>query len=247
MDIPSGKDLFDARRGLDRQNEELFSQWVNPNGDGELFAVFGTAIRSLFVLKQAALIQRAHVDGELTFALERMVSHAFAVLGLLEKGFLAEAYSSLRTIGEGCNLMLLLTSDENELQTFLSSSENQRDAKFGAYQVRGKLDALEQPNLVDKFAYRNFSWRFSHFSTGSVFLNSSAYGTEVMGLEFHHANMQRSIHIWGAFILAAMRLGLNLVNYPSEDSAVGQLDAELAAALDVVEARLYSEKQAGAT
>ena len=55
--------------------------------------------------------------------------------------------------------MLLLTSDENELHTFLSSSENQRDAKFGAYQVRGKLDTLEQPNLVDKFAYRNFSRR----------------------------------------------------------------------------------------
>ena len=173
---------------------------------------------------------------------ERIVSHAFAVLVLLEKGFVAEAIAILRTIGEGCNLMLLLTSDENELQVFLSANENQRDSTFGASQVRNKLEALEQANLIDKIVYRNLSRRFSHFSTGSVFLNTSAYGTEVMGLEFYHLNMQRCVHTWGAFILAAMRLGLRLVNYPQEDTAVGQLDAEAAAALEVLEVRLYPDK-----
>ena len=207
-----------------------------------MFAVFDTAIRALFVLKQAALVQRAGSDFELTFALERIVSHSFAVLVLLEKGFVAEAIGILRTIGEGCNLMLLLTSDENELVAFLAANENQRDANFGAARVRNKLDALDQANLVDKNAYRNLSRRFTHFSTGSVFLNSSAYGAEVMGQEFHHLNMQRSMHIWGALILAAMRLGLQLVNFPREDTAVGQLDAEEMAALESLEARLFPEK-----
>ena len=44
MDIPSGQDLFDARRGLDEQNEGLFWQWVDPKEDEGLFAVFDAAI-----------------------------------------------------------------------------------------------------------------------------------------------------------------------------------------------------------
>ena len=242
MEIPSGEDLFAARTGLDEQNKGFFWQCVNPNEDQELFAVFDNAIRSLYVLKQAALLQRPHVDYELTFALERLVSHAFAVLALLEKGFVAEAYSPLRMIGEGCNLMLLLVSDEEELQIFLSSNENQRDAKFGASQVRNKLDALDQAKLMDSLAYRNLSRRFAHFSTGSVFLNSSAYGTEAMGLEFHRANVRRSIHFWAVFILAALRLGLQVVKYPAGDTAISELDAEAAAALEVLQAILYPEK-----
>lgn len=242
MDIPSGQDLLGARKGLDRQNEGRFWEWVNPSEDRELFEVFDAAIRSLYVIKQAALLQRHHVDYELTFALERLVSHAFAVVALLEKGFVAEAYSPLRMIGEGCNLMLLLVSDEEELQIFLSSNENQRDAKFGASQVRNKLDALEQATLMDSLAYRNLSRRFAHFSTGSVFLNSSSYGTEAMGLEFHRANVRRSIHVWAVFILAALRLGLQVVEYPSEDNEIRELDAEAAAALEVLQAILYPEK-----
>ena len=241
MDIPSGQELFAARMGLDEQNEGFFWQTVNPKEDEELFAVFDSAIRSLYVLKQAALLQRPHVDYELTFALERIVSHAFAVVALLEKGFVAEAYSPLRMIGEGCNLLLLLASDDNEMQVFLTSNENQRDAKFGASQVRNKLDALDQAKLVDSPAYRNLSRRFAHFSTGSVFLNSSAYGTEVMGLEFHQANIRRSIHIWAVFILAALRLGLQVVKYPTGDATIGELDAEAAAALELVQASLYPE------
>ena len=50
MDIPSGKDLFAARMGLDELNEQVFWQLVNPKEDEELFAVFDTAIRSLYVL-----------------------------------------------------------------------------------------------------------------------------------------------------------------------------------------------------
>ena len=238
MDIPSFEMLLDARRGLDKQNEEQFWQWVNPQNDGELFTVFGTAIRSLYVLKRAALIQRSHVDIELTLTLDRIVSHAFAVLALLQKGFVAEAFSSLRTVGEGCNLMLLLNSDEDELQLFLSANEDRRDSKFGASQVRAKLKGLKQGILMDNITYRMLSRRFSHFSTGSVFLNSSVYGTEIMDLEFHHANMGRSMLIWASFILAAMRLGLELVNYPHNDEAVSHLDNELDYAIDMLGARL---------
>ena len=61
-------------------------------------------------------------------------------------------------------------------------------------------------------------------------------------MEFYHLNMQLCVHTWGAFILAAMRLGLRLVNYPQEDTAVGQMDAEAAAALEVLEVRLYPDK-----
>ena len=119
MDIPSVESLWDARRGLDKQNEERFWGWVSRNEDEELFAVFDTAIRTLYVLKQVAIRQRPDVNNaELIFALERIVSHAFAVLALLEKGFVAEAFSPLRTIGEGCNLLQLLFSDENELRSF---------------------------------------------------------------------------------------------------------------------------------
>ena len=241
MDIPSFEVMLGARRSLDEQNGDRFWQWVNPHNDNELCTVFGTAIRSLYVLKQAALIQRSHVDIELTFILERIVSHAFAVLALLEKGFVAEAFSLLRIVGEGYNLMLLLNSDEDELQSFLSANEKQQDSKFGASQVRARLKELELDNLMDNIAYRMLSRRFSHFSTGSVFLNSSVYGTEVMGLDFHHANMVRSILIWAAFILAAMRLGLELVKYRPDDESLSQLDDEVANAAEVLEARLNQD------
>ena len=178
----------------------------------------------------------------MTLALQRVVSHASSVVALLEKGFVAEAYSPLRMIGEGCNLLLLLASDGKEMQVFLTSNENQRGAKFGASQVRNKLDALDQAKSMDRPTYRNLSRRFAHFSTGSVFLNSNAYGTEAMGSEFYQANIRRSIHIWAVFILAALRLGLQVVEYPTGDTAISELDAGAAAALEVLQASLHPEK-----
>ncbi|MDE2939885.1 MAG: hypothetical protein OXR67_13375 [Chloroflexota bacterium] len=243
MEIPSGDSLYHARREFDNQMESLFWSWIHSEKDTELSDVLDKAIRSLYVLRDAAVIQRSHVEIELTFMLERMVSHAFAALTLLEKGYVAEALSTLRTIGEGCNLMLLLTSDEKELKSFLSSNHNQRDSKFSASKVRNKLKGLDQPNVLDNIVYSKMSRMFSHFSTGSVFLNSSPYGIDVMGEEYHYKNVMMSMAIWAVLILTSLRVGLRLVQYnPDEDEpAVIQLDRESTIAIEVLGARIMEQ------
>ena len=241
MDIPSGVKVLVDRMGIYKQNEERFWQWVNPNEDEELFAVFDAAIRSLYVLKQVAHIQSPYVNVELTHALERIVSHAFAVLALLEKGFVAEALSTLRTVGEGRNLMLLLTRDENELQSYLSANEDQRDKKFRSSKVRTKLKGLGLDPFMYGQLYTRVSRRFVHFSTGSISLNSNAYNAEVLGWEYYQRNMILAILSWAWTIHVAMRLAPALVKYPQDDVSITRLISESGAANEVLEARLKEE------
>ena len=182
MEIPSSKEILSARRDLDKWNEDLFWSWVDPTKDHqELARVFDIAIQSLYVMQQATVIQRPHVDVEITFTLERFFSHAYAFLALLEKGFVAESCSVLRTIGEGSNLIKLLSCDEDQLRAYLTSDQDHRDKNFNGSKVRNKLGNLKKPESVQGPIYGQFSRNFSHFSTRSVHLNSSVYPRDSQG------------------------------------------------------------------
>ena len=238
MEIPSAEVIFSSREALDKGNEDRFWSWVGSADDQKLTKVFDTAVQLLYVMKQVAVIRRPHVEFELTFTLERIVSHAFAVLALLEKGFVAESCLVLRMISEGCNLIKLLSGDEDELKVYLSSDEDHRDSNFRDSKVRSKLKA-KPTDFIDGRTYGLMSRRFAHFSTGSVHLNSSVYQMDFLGgLEAHQGVMVKVICFWASLIYMATHFGLMLVNFPPDDPEVRLVKDEMITALEVLHSRL---------
>ena len=229
LEIPSSTEILSARRGLDKWNEDRFWSWVDPTKDHqEVARAFDIAIRCLYVLQRETVNQRPRVEVELTFTLERIVSHAYAFLTLIEKGFVAESGSVLRTMGEGCNLIELLSYSEGELRDYLASDQNHREGNFNDSKVRNKLQNLRQTETVYGSIHRQFSRIFSHFSTGSVHLNSSIYPEDSEG-EFgvlQKKGVLNMIGAWATLSLAATHFGLKLVNPLFDDPEAIRMEDE---------------------
>lgn len=244
MDIPLSVRALKDRACLDKQNEERFWMWVNPYEDKDLFAVFDSALCALNILQELPLSGDSVAEAELSNAFGRIVSHSFAVLALFEKGFLSEAHSILRTVGEGRNLLLLLTKNKNELNIYLSADEGQRDKRFSAGKVRRKLNGIGiDPFMADNL-YGRVSRRFSHFSTGSTALNTNPYDMSIGRLEYDKSNVNLSILAWAWSIYIVLRIAVEFLECLQEDSDITRLVSELGSANYILENRLRTELSA---
>ena len=238
MEIPSGVSVLIDRVALNRQNEDRFWQWVNPNEDEEVFSVFDTALSVLNVLQRLAEYQDLNANVEIIDAFERIVSHSYAVLAMFEKGFLAEGHSILRIIGEGRNILLLLAKNETELQSYLLANENQRNNKFSAAKVRGKLEEMGIDPYMGGKLYSRVSRKFSHFSTGSTALNNNAYQLEPRRLDYHRLNLILSVLAWAWSIHIVLRIAVEFLENLRIDPAITRLVYESHKANDTLETRL---------
>lgn len=59
MEIPAAEVVLSSRMGLDKQNQDRFWSWLDPEDDDELAEVFYTAIQSAYVIKQVAVVFRS--------------------------------------------------------------------------------------------------------------------------------------------------------------------------------------------
>ena len=244
MEIPLGARVLKDRVSVDKQNEERFWQWVNPDEDKDLFFVFNSALCSLNVLEELALSKDDCVNVELSNAFGRIVSHSFAVLSLFEKGFLSEAHSILRTIGEGRNLLLLLTKNKGELKAYLCANEDQRDKNFSAVKVRRKLKGMGIDPFMGDHLYGRVSRRFSHFSTGSTALNTRSYQINAPRLEYDQINVILSILVWAWSIHIVLRIAVESLKRLEDDYEITRLVYESGKANYTLETRFRAETSA---
>ena len=241
MDVTLGVRVLIDRARLDKQNEERFWQWVNPNEDKDLFVVFHSALCSLNVLQELTLYEVSGADVELSNAFGRIVSHSFAAFALFEKGFLSEAHSILRTVGEGRNLLLLLTKNKSELQSYLCANKNQRDKRFSAAEVRRKLKHMELEPYMDNQLYGRVSRRFSHFSTGSTALNTNPYRMNTRKLEDDQLNVILSILAWAWSVHIVLRIAVEFFEFLQDDPEMTRLVYDSGMANHSLENRLRTE------
>ena len=124
------------------------------------------------------------------------------------------------------------------MRSYLASDDDQQDSNFRASEVRIKLEEAGQPELMQRFPYMQSSRKFAHFRTGSIFLNTSVYEIDVLGLDTHRRVMNQTLLVWASFIHAAMRLGLELVGY-NDDESLCKFSDEGQAAIDRVYPRIF--------
>jgi len=96
-------------------------------------------------------------DHTVTYAVAASVGNALAALRLLRSGYYDEPLGLARQVGERANLLQLFLFDEQRLIEWSEADERIRRQKFGAVNVRRRLEALKVSPVVPEEHYRYLS------------------------------------------------------------------------------------------
>ena len=179
--IPIGRDFLIAIREQEDQSETIFEEWFAAEVEldsADLFGKLGTALSYLDRVPRCSMgCGDSSGLGHLEKHLVAMVtSNARASIRLLMAGYLTEAATITRSMGETVNLMFLFMNSEDYLETYRKASMSARQKHFSPGKVRKKLENLGTGSLMDQEPYRMFSQFFVHTTAALSPLSNSVSG-----------------------------------------------------------------------
>jgi hypothetical protein len=128
-------------------------------------------------------------DHVIEYLAGRVCSCSRASLRLLLLGFYDESLSLTRSIGEIANLFFLFNADGATLSQWKESTKDQRRNHFGPGRVRGRLQTMNLPLLIDDARYGELCEVATHPTPETKPQAHNLLGMPCCGAEFQDAGV----------------------------------------------------------